>query len=30
MTADLPAIDLKDTIDQIPLKDIGRFVEAVL
>lgn len=30
MTADLMALDLSDAIDQIPLKDTGRFVEAAL
>lgn len=30
MTADIVDLDLSDAIDQIPLKDIGRFVEAAL
>jgi ribosomal protein S18 acetylase RimI-like enzyme len=30
MTLDISTVDLKDAIDQIPLKDIGRFVEANL
>lgn len=30
MTADISDIDFTETIDQIPLKDIGRFVEAAL
>jgi len=28
MTADLAAVDVGDAIDQIPLKDIGRFIDA--
>lgn len=30
MTANIAALDLTDAIDQIPMKDVGRFVEAML
>ncbi len=30
MTADLARVDLSDALDQIPLKDIGRFIDAAL
>ncbi len=30
MTADMETLDLADALDQIPMKDIGRFVDAVM